>query len=311
MDISIIVSTYQRPEHLRRCLLSLENQRDVEGEFEVIVTDDGSEDSTLDMLSSMAKSLAFPLSVSTHRHNGFQLSRCRNEGVALSRAPYILITDGDCILPPDHVACHLRHRKPGFFVAGDCYRLSEAASEMITDDRIADGSFVGEVEPEEVKRIKWKAWRALAYTLLPFQQLPRLTGCNIGVWREDLEQVNGFDEKFVGWGYEDRDLQRRLFALGRRCRTILHRTAAYHLWHPPAPSFAPKGIGTANRDYFYEFPAEMRCEKGLDQRLPLTRNWLTDGEYSERQESEPRILKFPGRIQPRRRSANEQVRRAA
>ena len=33
-----------------------------------------------------------------------------------------------------------------------------------------------------------------------------MLGCNLGVWRDDLITVNGFDEDFEGWGREDSDL---------------------------------------------------------------------------------------------------------
>ena len=75
---------------------------------------------------------------------------------------------------------------------------------------------------------------------------PRLTGCNIALWRDDYERVNGFDENFVGWGLEDRDLQVRLGRLGLRFRSIVLATAPCHLWHRPHPTFARNNEGTAN-----------------------------------------------------------------
>ncbi len=41
MEIAVVVSTFERLGHLRRCLASLAAQRGVEGRFEVVVTDDG------------------------------------------------------------------------------------------------------------------------------------------------------------------------------------------------------------------------------------------------------------------------------
>ena len=34
-----------------------------------------------------------------------------------------------------------------------------------------------------------------------------LLGCNLGVWKDDLLAVNGFDEDYEGWGREDSDLE--------------------------------------------------------------------------------------------------------
>jgi len=119
-DIAIIVSTYERPQHLARCLESIAVQQGVDGRFEVVVTDDGSRDETLGLVAAAARRSDFPLTFTTHDHAGFQLARCRNEGTAASTAPYLLFTDGDCLLPRDHVWIHLDERRRGWITGGDC-----------------------------------------------------------------------------------------------------------------------------------------------------------------------------------------------
>ncbi len=44
LELSVILTTYERPAHLVRSLMSLAMQRDMTGKFEVIVADDGSTD---------------------------------------------------------------------------------------------------------------------------------------------------------------------------------------------------------------------------------------------------------------------------
>ena len=70
------------------------------------------------------------------------------------------------------------------------------------------------------------------YKLIHHPLKPKLTGWNIGVSRDDLESVNGFDESFVGWGCEDDDLAYRLRKVGVRVASALSYTHAYHMWHP-------------------------------------------------------------------------------
>lgn len=250
MDISVIVSTYQRPEHLRRCLASLEAQEGVAGRFEVVVTDDGSRDETLRLIATTARRVDFPLSFTTHDHAGFRLARCRNEGVAASTAPYLLFTDGDCILPCDHLRHHLAMRSRGRVVGGDCIRLDAETSFRIDVDAIHGGDVARFVPRAEAWRIRLKGLRAKAYEWTRMPMRPRLSGNNIALWRDDFERVNGFDEGFVGWGLEDRDLQCRLERLGLRVRSILLATAPIHLWHPTPPSFARNSVGTPNLAYF-------------------------------------------------------------
>ena len=250
MDIAVIVSTYERPGHLQRCLASLAAQRGVEDRFEVVVTDDGSRDETLSLLAAAVGRMPFPLTYTTHPHDGFRLARCRNEGVAASKAAYLLFTDGDCILPPDHLAIHLRARRPGRVIAGDCVRLDEAATALVDVAGLRSGRFPRRLPAREIIRLGLKGLRAKAYEACRTSMRPRLSGNNIGLWRSDYERVNGFDEQYVGWGLEDRDLQHRLERIGIRASSILLKTAPVHLWHPPAPTFARNGTGTHNFNYF-------------------------------------------------------------
>jgi glycosyltransferase involved in cell wall biosynthesis len=262
-EIAVLVSTFERPLHLRRSLLSIAGQRGVEGKMEVVVTDDGSRDETREVVEEFANRARFPLQFTTHPHDGFRLARCRNEGVLAATAPYLLFTDGDCLLPPDHVAAHLEFRRRGIAVAGDSYHLDPPTSERITEAVVRSGQFTAWVPRRERSRLANKARRAWIYWLLRRRNRPRLTGSNIGVWRDDFERINGFDENYVGWGLEDHDLQLRLGQLGVRFRSILGRTVAYHLWHPRHPTFARNGLGTPNRRYYLRDNVPTRCQQGL------------------------------------------------
>jgi len=262
-DIAVVISTFERPGHLERCLASLEVQRGVDGRFEVVVTDDGSRDDTLARVATIARRVSFPLRFTTHAHDGFRLARCRNAGIAATSADYILFTDGDCVLPSDHLRVHLEERRPGRVAAGDFLRVDREASALVTVDVIRRGDVSLFVSAAEFTRMRGKAVRAALYQALRVPMRPRLAGNNIGAWRSDLERINGFDERFVGWGLEDRDLQRRLARIGVRPRSILHRTAPLHLWHEPAASFVRNAAGTANRAYYRRADWSAFCADGL------------------------------------------------
>lgn len=262
-DIAVVISTFERPDHLERCLASLEVQRGVAGRFEVVVVDDGSRDDTLQRVEAIARRAGFPLRYTTHPHHGFRLARCRNAGIAASSAEYLLFTDGDCVLPPDHLLIHLQERRAGFVAAGGCVRIDRRGSALVTHDLIRLGDVTRLVPHSELARLRRKALRGAVYRLLRVPMRPRLSGSNIGAWRTDLERINGFDEGFVGWGLEDVDLQRRLACIGVRVRPIMHRTAVVHMWHEPAPSFARNGVGTVNERYFLRPDWTAFCVDGL------------------------------------------------
>lgn len=265
-EISVIVSTYQRPNHLRRCLASLAVQQGVAGRFEVIVVDDGSQDETPDVVADFRREGVCPVKFCTHPHEGFQLSRCRNTGIRASTAPYLLFTDGDCILPADHLRRHLEARRPGVVRAGDCLRLDEATSARIDVAAVRSGAFAEWIEPKLRKSLRKLYLKSLGYQVARHANRPKLVGWNMAVWRDQLERVNGFDEQFRGWGCEDDDLAARLRRSGARVATVLGYTHAYHLWHPPHSSTPQQWQDGPNVAYFRRPVVLTRCLDGIRSR---------------------------------------------
>jgi glycosyltransferase involved in cell wall biosynthesis len=265
-EIALLVSTYQRPRHLRRALLSIALQKGVDGQMEVIVTDDGSRDETPQVVRDFARTVDFPVEFTTHPHSTFQLARCRNEGVAASRAPYLLFLDGDCVLPPDHVAIHLAQRRPGVVMAGHFMRIDETNSAKIDEAAIRHGNFsqwISESEKQFVRRLDLK-WRFHQWLRHPTK--PKLFGNNIGIWRRDYERVNGYDETFEGWGCEDDDLRLRLRRAGVRIESILRWTNTFHLWHPSEPTQPREWKQGRNVAYLQRKGVLVCCRNGLVKR---------------------------------------------
>jgi glycosyltransferase involved in cell wall biosynthesis len=263
LQASLVLSTYQRPEHLRRSLISLSHQQDVDGQFEVVVADDGSTDGTADLVYVFARTAKFPLQFTTHEHRGFWLSRSRNNGARVSRSTYLIFSDGDCLFPPHFVAQHLRLRRPGLACSGDRARLDEVATERLNSAVIAAGGYQSWISWAERRR-QWKRWlKDRFYQTIHHHAKPKLTGCNIGVWRSDFERINGFDEHFKGWGCEDDDLAQRLRAAGVRIVSVLRQAQPYHMWHPTHLTVPPKWRDGPNVAYYLRPNKPTRCVAGL------------------------------------------------
>jgi GT2 family glycosyltransferase len=270
-QIAVILSTYQRPDHLYRSLHSLALQLGVDGQYEVVVTDDGSTDHTEDVVRSFAESANFPVTFTTHEHRGFHLVLCRNQGVLASRAPYLLFSDADCIFPPNHLFQHLKVRRPGIAWSGDCLHLDERSTLRVDDRVIASGEYLGWIPHNERQRIQRRWIKDQLYQAIGHPKKPKLTGSNIAVWREDFQRINGFDERFVGWGCEDDDLADRLRASGVRIASILGSTHVFHMWHPPDPSRPKKWSDGTNVDKLLRQDKPTRCVVGLSEHKPFGR----------------------------------------
>jgi glycosyltransferase involved in cell wall biosynthesis len=263
LEISVILTTYQRPAHLERSLMSLAHQRGMDGKFEVIVADDGSTDDTQNLVKRFARTAPFPLLWVSHPHDGFRVSLCRNDGVRASSSPYFLFTDSDCIFPADHLRKHVQARRPKIIRAGDCIRLDEETTNRVNEQAIASGEFISWATREERKRLFKIRFKSQYYLWMGHPKKPKLTGYNIGISREDFETVNGFDENFVGWGCEDDDLAFRLRRAGRRVATALAYTHGYHLWHPSEPSRPAKWTDGVNVRRLDDTDRPIRCATGL------------------------------------------------
>ncbi len=248
---------------MERVLASVAAQRGVAGRFEVVVSDDGSGDDTFNVVRRFADQVEFRVRFTTHPHRGFQLARCRNEGVRASAAPYLLFLDGDCIIPEDHIHRHLDARQRRVVWAGYCCRLNRRTSEQIDVAAVRSGDFLKLIPDHELRKLARLHRKSLWYNLIRHPTKPKLFGGNIGIWRSDYESINGYDERFVGWGGEDDDLRLRLRRVGVRVKSILKWTRTYHLWHPPAPSAPGKCSEGVNIPYLTKAGRPAICERGL------------------------------------------------
>jgi glycosyltransferase involved in cell wall biosynthesis len=263
--VSLVVTTFELPEHLRRVLAAIKRQT-VADRLEVIVSDDGSADHTRDVVEEFTKTAPFPVKWVSLPHDGFQLSRTRNQGVLRATAPHVVFLDGDCLIAPDHVEQHLRAWRPGRVTNTFCVRLDRPTSDRITVETVESGEFVRWAPAAELRGLFITQLKAWFYRSLGHPSKPALRGGNMGIAREDYLRVNGYDERFKAWGKEDDDLGLRLRALGFRVDYILHRTRTYHLWHPPAATKPNKFKEGENYTYLTRKVRLAKCLDGLNSR---------------------------------------------
>lgn len=230
--ISVVVSTYERPDALNAVLRGLSRQRD--RNFEVVVADDGSGAATAAVIDAWKDKLGAPLAHARHDHAGFRAAEIRNRAIVASKGRYCVFLDGDCIPRSDFVARHRALAEPGWFVAGNRVLLSEALTGEVLAQSLEpeQWSFASLVTRPGVNRVA----PALHLPLGPLRkaQPQRWEGartCNLAVARADLDRVDGFDASYNGWGLEDSDLAIRLIHAGVKRKDGRFATGVFHLWH--------------------------------------------------------------------------------
>jgi len=240
MLISVIVSTYNRPDALERVLAGCCAQTDTN--YEIIVADDGSTDSTRQLVAHCAHRSPVPIEHVWHEDDGFRAAEIRNKGIVRARGDYLIFLDGDCVPQHDFVQRHRQLASERAVVTGSRILLDETLTQQVIGQKLSlpdegisfwaqqrMGSHVNKIAPLFIKLpdLRWRnieqfKWRGIK-------------SCNMSAWRSDLEGVNGFDASFVGWGHEDADLVIRLANYGVYRKLGAYATEIFHLWHREQP----------------------------------------------------------------------------
>lgn len=267
--ISVIVSTYNRPDALNLVLDAFARQTD--RAFELIVADDGSTNVTRDLVAAFTEKNRSTLKVMHvwQPDEGFRLAAVRNKAIIAARGTYLIFVDGDCIPQRDLVARHRLLAQSGAMVTGSRILLSE----RLTADALSRGvdltaqshafwlqqrieNRVNKIVPLFVKlpaALRWRMKHSFSWK--------GIKGCNMAAWRRDIDIVGGFDEAFTGWGHEDADFVARLSNAGIIRKMGFCATEVLHLWHREQPR------NRANPNYQRVVArlrnGEIRAEQGL------------------------------------------------
>lgn len=259
MKLSLIVSTYNRPDALTKVMRGL--QRQTRWPDEILVIDDGSDEPTRVLIEQWRRGVPVPVHHLWHPHEGFRKTILLNEALARAAGDYVVLLDGDCVPHARFTADHVALAERGFWVQGRrCFVKEE---------------YVPEFEPGRTPLLTWmlqgRITGATKGLRLPFPIIRRdreqrgIIGCNMAFWRDDAVAVNGYDEEYIGWGGEDSDMGTRLYHLGRPRKFVYARAIVYHLNHPmlSRESFA---TGQARLQETIR-SGKVRCDHGLDRHV--------------------------------------------
>jgi glycosyltransferase involved in cell wall biosynthesis len=258
----VVVSTYNQPS-LGLCLRGYLRQsvRD----FEIVVADDGSRPEFVRVAQAFADGPARAAGLRVrhvwHEDLGFRKTKCVNLALRLApEPPLVIFTDGDCVPPARFVERHLDAHGPRSFHVAGCVRWPKEVSERLTEALVDDGSFEGWITEADRRDLAHRAFKSRWGAFFGRKNRPKVLGLNMAVDRRLLEELNGMDERFEGWGLEDDDLRDRVMRARPRAllRVLYGANDVFHLWHPVAGT--PKA--SPNLAY-YRSPRPVRCERGL------------------------------------------------
>jgi glycosyltransferase involved in cell wall biosynthesis len=256
---SIILATYNDVSILEWSLAAFARQSF--SDFELILTDDGSDEDYEPVLRKWAVRFSREIVHVWHERRDFRKTRIQNRAVSVARTERLIFVDIDCLPQMNFVRNHLLSLESGVALTGRRVHIRKEVlppAEVIYDRglRLGATTLLHEWMKGHARVIEH------GFELPVFYESANngILGCNFSVMKGDFAAVNGFNEEFLGRGGEDTDIDLRLRRNGVRVRCLRNKLIEYHLMHEVR-------VGTFKSDsariQAAQDRGEIRAQKGL------------------------------------------------
>lgn len=228
---SLIIATYNWPEALNLCLLSIQKQTKLP--LEIIIADDGSGPETEAIVKKFQAKIPVPIIHIWHKDAGFRKSLILNKSVKAASGDYIVQIDGDVILDKDFILDHISLAEKGFFVRGTRSHIAKHALDAIFKKEKVDFSFYS--------RGIIHRFNAIRIPLLSIflqkkeRKSNNVRGSNLAFWKADFILINGYNNDLKGWGHEDEELAIRFVNNNILKKAVKLKAIQHHLTHSLSP----------------------------------------------------------------------------
>lgn len=226
--VSIIIPVYNQYEKLKITLKSI-NEFMHQRLVEVIVVDDGSEDSVDEVLELNYK---FNLKLIKSKKNCGR-SAARNMGVKYSTGDILIFIDADRFINGDFITSHINTLissekticvgQPVDFVCDEENIVLEFLKSKCNEYKFCD-----KIKPYPYANASLNIFKSIDKHI-EYQWICLFSG-NFSIRKNDYLEIGGFDEKYTTWGLENIEFGLRITKLGYK---ILYNETAknYHLYH--------------------------------------------------------------------------------
>jgi glycosyltransferase involved in cell wall biosynthesis/tetratricopeptide (TPR) repeat protein len=250
LSASVVIPAWNAADTLAQCLIAIEqssfNRRYGE-RLEVVVVDDGSTDGTWELLERLDVRLQL-VAVQQQHHSRAQT---QNTGIAIARGDVVISCDADMILAPFAIEELVKRHQ----LLPDVMLIGFRGDVSREDPRIRPAALRDHVPAflppfAHDVRLRLGAWgwpdnmcRDSGHMKRLRQDRPILMadgsrwnlpgmvyGALFSLRRSDFATMDGYDERFYGWGCEDTLVGVRALALGRSIVPV-YSAAGLHIAH--------------------------------------------------------------------------------
>lgn len=238
--VHVILRTHT-DQHLANSLLSLVQQSPAPASITVSV--DGEHATVQDVVETTAHRTGVPMNCVTRRHMGeARRTQTSNNGAralfetGVADDDWLLFMDGDCLAVPGLIAAHTENARFADFSCAYFINLTEDETNSLTEEDILGGQkLIDLCEPhrEQLNERQRRLERQLSLRRfrLVKRHKPKCVGGHIAVRVSAFVSINGFDEAYTAWGFEDDDYTYRLYQKRFRPGIVVTKAILLHQWH--------------------------------------------------------------------------------
>lgn len=243
MKISVVTPTHNKLAKLQRTLASLEEQDLDAGAYEVVVVDDGSTDGTPEFLEGYRPGHGFR-AVRQLQNRG--RAAARNLGLGAAGGELVVFLDDDMELVPGFLRAHRDFHEGHEGAAGVGNVINHPEISVAPVDR-----YMSTRGAQKIRGRRPLPWKYFSTN-------------NASVRTVDLRAIDGFDENFVHYGFEDLELAFRLVRGRGLTVRFVEAARSYHIHPHTLDEVLEKKTlcGRASLPYLFRKHPETRRELG-------------------------------------------------
>ncbi|PRX35693.1 galactosyltransferase-like protein [Orenia metallireducens] len=227
VDLSIIISIYKKNNYLELVLESLKQQTCKN--FEVIIAEDNDEEELKKFIKQKRKIYNFNIKHVYQEDKGFRKSRILNEAIKKAESNFLIFIDSDCILHKKFLEEYTKRKSNNICLFSRRVLLDSKLTNVLLEEKNINYLSFMKILLSKSSHIEEGLYFPFDFNLIKRKTV--MIGSNFGVSKDIIYKVNGFDEDYEDYGFEDTDLQWRLEKIGVEFKSLRNKAIQYHLFH--------------------------------------------------------------------------------
>lgn len=260
--ISVIIAYYKNISALNLILQGLSKQ--TFKAFEVIVAEDDNNLETNNFLKKVETQFSFDIiHINQEKNDGFRKNIMLNKGIAVAKGDKIVFLDGDCIPHSKWLFVYAKNLKDNNVLFGRRVMLSPKLTERLSITKDIKHLNFFKLLLSKSKNLRYAFYFPFFKPIKPHG----IWGCNWGVYKKHLVELNGYDENYTKPGIgEDVDIEWRLKRKGVTLQSVRNSAIVFHMHHD---SHYTDEIVKENLEYLKskDLSKELYCINGLDKSI--------------------------------------------